>query len=110
MPAVYRQCALIYSDFWNSDFWNADGVVLPSKRHRAVGKETGKTSYIVRASAVKQNGSTAPSDNGCPDWRERPYPSRRNWITTLVRFGILFITTMRRCLLTRPFRLRTTLR
>ena len=43
MPAVYRQCAVIYSDFWA-----AYGVVLPSKRHRAVGKETGLTSYIER--------------------------------------------------------------
>ena len=30
------------------DFWSAYPVVLPSKRHRAVGKETGKTSYIER--------------------------------------------------------------
>lgn len=43
MPAVYRQCAVIYSDFWA-----AYGVVLPSKRHWAVGKETGLTSYIER--------------------------------------------------------------
>lgn len=27
------------------DFWSAYELVLPSKRHRAVGKETGKTSY-----------------------------------------------------------------
>jgi IS1 family transposase len=31
-----------------TDFWAAYGAVLPSKRHRAVGKETGKTSYIER--------------------------------------------------------------
>ena len=43
LPPVYRQCAVIYSDFWS-----AYPVVLPSKRHRAVGKETGKTSYIER--------------------------------------------------------------
>lgn len=36
MPTVYRQCAVIYSDFWS-----AYGVVLRSKRHGAVGKETG---------------------------------------------------------------------
>ncbi|PSP26707.1 MAG: hypothetical protein BRC55_00080 [Cyanobacteria bacterium SW_8_48_13] len=29
-----------------TDFWEAYAAVLPSKRHRAVGKETGKTSYI----------------------------------------------------------------
>jgi hypothetical protein len=40
---VYRQCAVCYTDFWA-----AYGAVLPSKRHQAVGKETGKTSYIER--------------------------------------------------------------
>ena len=43
LPAVYRQCAVVYSDFWS-----AYAEILPSKRHRAVGKETGKTSYIER--------------------------------------------------------------
>ena len=43
LPAVYRQCAVFYTDFWSSY-----PVVLPSKRHRAVGKDTGKTSYIER--------------------------------------------------------------
>jgi insertion element IS1 protein InsB len=40
IPAVYRQCATCYTDFWE-----AYPQVLPSK---AVGKETGKTSYIER--------------------------------------------------------------
>jgi IS1 family transposase len=43
MPAVYRQCAMIYTDYWD-----AYQAVLPGKRHRAVGKETGLTSYIER--------------------------------------------------------------
>jgi Transposase and inactivated derivatives, IS1 family len=43
LPAIYRQCAICYTDFWQ-----AYEQVLPSKRHRAVGKETGKTSYIER--------------------------------------------------------------
>ncbi len=43
LPPVYRQCAVAYTDFWA-----AYAAVLPSKRHRAVGKETGKTSYIER--------------------------------------------------------------
>jgi insertion element IS1 protein InsB len=43
IPAVYRQCAICYTDFWE-----AYSEVLPSKRHKAVGKETGKTSYIYR--------------------------------------------------------------
>ena len=43
LPAVYRQCAMIYTDYWD-----AYQAVLPSKRHCAVGKETGLTSYIER--------------------------------------------------------------
>ncbi|MFM2312424.1 MAG: hypothetical protein RLZZ04_1700 [Cyanobacteriota bacterium] len=37
IPSIYRQCAVCYSDFWE-----AYEQVIPSKRHRAVGKETGK--------------------------------------------------------------------
>ena len=43
LPPIYRQCAVCYSDFWE-----AYEQVIPSKRHRAVGKETGKTNYIER--------------------------------------------------------------
>ena len=43
IPATYRQCAVCYTDFWK-----AYSQVIPSKRHKAVGKETGKTSYIER--------------------------------------------------------------
>ena len=43
LPGVYRQCAIAYTDFWA-----AYAAVLPSQRHRAVGKETGKTSYVER--------------------------------------------------------------
>jgi insertion element IS1 protein InsB len=43
LPGVYRQCALAYTDFWR-----AYALVFPHKRHEAVGKETGKTSYIER--------------------------------------------------------------
>jgi IS1 family transposase len=44
LPPVYHQCGICYTDFWE-----AYEQVLPSKRHRAVGKETGKTScYIER--------------------------------------------------------------
>jgi insertion element IS1 protein InsB len=43
LPPVYRQCAIAYTDFWA-----AYGAVFPSKRHQAVGKGTGKTSYIER--------------------------------------------------------------
>lgn len=43
LPPVYRQCAVSYTDFWE-----AYEQVIPSKRHQAVGKETGKTNYIER--------------------------------------------------------------
>ncbi len=43
LPPVYRQCAICYTDFWE-----AYEQVLPSKRHRAVGKDSGNTSYIER--------------------------------------------------------------
>ena len=43
LPGVYRQCAVIYTDGLESY-----QAVLPSKRHRVVGKESGKTSYIER--------------------------------------------------------------
>jgi len=43
LPPIYRQCAICYSDFWASY-----KAVLPSKRHRAVGKESGQTNDIER--------------------------------------------------------------
>jgi len=39
LPPEYRQCAVIYTDFWESY-----AGVLPSKRHRPVAKNSGKTS------------------------------------------------------------------
>ena len=43
LPAVYRQCAVCYTDIGR-----AYEQVLPSTRHRAVGKESGLTNYIER--------------------------------------------------------------
>ena len=43
LPPVYRQCAVAYTDFWA-----AYAAILPAKRHRAVGKATGKTNHIER--------------------------------------------------------------
>lgn len=43
LPAVYRQCAKVYTDYWE-----AYVTVIPSKRHEAVGKDSGLTSYIER--------------------------------------------------------------
>jgi IS1 family transposase len=47
LPAVYRQCAVAYTDFWVSS-----EKVIPSKRHRAVGKDTGQTNHVER---IKMN-------------------------------------------------------
>jgi IS1 family transposase len=43
LPSVYRQCAIFYTDFWA-----AYENVIPKKRHRPVGKESGKTNHIER--------------------------------------------------------------
>ena len=43
LPPVYRQCAVSYTDFWN-----AYSAVFPCKRHKAVAKDSGQTSYIER--------------------------------------------------------------
>ena len=43
LPPVYRQCAVAYTDFWR-----AYALVFPAQRHKAVGKESGKTNYIER--------------------------------------------------------------
>lgn len=43
LPGNDRQCAVAYTDFWQSY-----QIVIPSKRHRAVGKETGQTNHIER--------------------------------------------------------------
>lgn len=43
LPAVYRQCAVCYTDFWE-----AYPKVLPRKRHQPLGKETGLTNLIER--------------------------------------------------------------
>jgi IS1 family transposase len=47
LPAVYRQCAVAYTDFWVSY-----GKVIPRKRHRAVGKETGQTNHVERLNNI----------------------------------------------------------
>ncbi len=47
LPGVYRQCAVCYSDFWA-----AYAKVVPSTRHRPVGKETGETSHIERTNGT----------------------------------------------------------
>lgn len=43
LPPVYRQCAVCYTDFWD-----AYQGVIPAVRHKAVGKDSGKTNHIER--------------------------------------------------------------
>lgn len=43
IPEVYQQSAIAYTNFWQSY-----EKVIPSKRHQAVGKETGQTNHIER--------------------------------------------------------------
>ena len=47
LPGIYRQCGVAYTDFWS-----AYGQVFPRQRHKAVGKETGKTSYIEKLNNI----------------------------------------------------------
>jgi insertion element IS1 protein InsB len=43
LPAAYKNSAVAYTDFWSSY-----EEVIPSERHCAVGKESGKTNHIER--------------------------------------------------------------
>jgi IS1 family transposase len=43
LPPIYQQCAVCYTDFWD-----AYQGVLPARRHKAVGKDSGKTNHIER--------------------------------------------------------------
>lgn len=43
LPALYRQCAVCYTDFWV-----AYAEVFPKSRHQAVSKKSGKTNLIER--------------------------------------------------------------
>ena len=43
LPALYRQCAVCYTDFWS-----AYNQIFPELRHRAVSKTSGKTNGIER--------------------------------------------------------------
>jgi IS1 family transposase len=47
IPGVYRQCAKVYTDFWE-----AYVTVIPSKRHEAVGKDSGLTNDIERLNTL----------------------------------------------------------
>jgi IS1 family transposase len=52
MPALYRQCAVCYTDFWS-----AYNQIFPESRHRAVSKTSGKTNGIERFNCTLRNAS-----------------------------------------------------
>jgi IS1 family transposase len=81
LRAVYRQCAVCYSDFWE-----AYVGVLPPKRHRAVGKESGQTAHVERRATRFVNALGG--------WFAERWPSLKSWTITLARSGISSITTM----------------
>jgi IS1 family transposase len=77
---VYRQCAVCYTDFWE-----AYEQVLPTKRHRAVGKETGKTNHIEKDTGGEllrhremSVDSTILCANGSGAWYAGRYLSLKN--------------------------------
>ncbi len=76
LPPAYRQCAVAYTDFWA-----AYAAVLPSKRHRAVGKETGKTSYVERLNNTRKTSSVSFSAQNLVQFL-------RHWRITSVLFGM----------------------
>jgi len=43
LPPVYKQCAVSYTDFWET--YNS---IFPKKRHKSVGKQIGLTNRIER--------------------------------------------------------------
>jgi IS1 family transposase len=54
LPAVYRQCAVCYTDFWS-----AYEQVIPQSRHRAVGKNSGRTNLIERFNCTLRSSGFA---------------------------------------------------
>lgn len=81
LPPVYRQCAVCYTDFWDSY-----KTIFPSKRHKAVGKDTGKTNYIERFNLTLRQRISRLG-------RKTLAFSKKSQ-TILAQSGILFTTTM----------------
>ena len=81
MPAVYRQCAFAYTDFWVSY-----EKVITRKRHRAVGKETGQTNHFERLNNTLRQRiyRMVRKDSLCP----------KTWAIISGQFGTLYTTTM----------------
>ncbi len=79
LPPVYRQCAVCYTDFWESY-----SEVLPFKRHRPVGKELGKS--VILKDLIILYGSEFLL------WFVKPCLSQKNCKTILGQFLTLYIT------------------
>jgi hypothetical protein len=87
LPGVYRQCAVAYTDFWESY-----KTVIPSKRHQAVGKETGQTNPIERLNMglpknklfILKNNNHSRSVGG----RDRWLPPPSNFVVELILYII----------------------
>ena len=86
LPSVYRQCAVYYTDFWESY-----KTIFPSKRYYAVGKETGKTNCIERFNCTMGREFLV--------WFEKLSLFPKKWKIILEQYGILFITIIPLCLL-----------
>src|SRR5262245_57190630 len=74
LPAVYRHCAIGYTDFWQ-----AYAGILPSRRHRAVGQERGQSSHI--------EPRATPCASAVAGWFARHSRSRKRLPIRLAPFG-----------------------
>ena len=81
LPPEYRQCAVCFTDFYQ-----VYASVLPSKRHKAVGQETGKTAYIERYN------NTLPQR--CSRLVGTALSFSKSSLIIAVLFGISFMTIM----------------
>ena len=81
LPAVYRQCAVAYTDFWD-----AYALVFPQKRHKAVGKGNWQN-QLYRAVQLYD------AANECLAWFVRHSHFLKNSRIILRPFGCLYITT-----------------
>lgn len=75
LPAVDRQCAVCYTDFWQ-----AYATILPSKRQRAAGKERGQTCHIERRATRFGNAGVG--------WYAKRARSRKRALITSAHAGI----------------------
>lgn len=101
LPAVYRQCAIAYTDFWT-----AYAAVLPSKRHRCLHTRQRTRSAKKRERPAMLSDSTTLYANGFLVLSVKHCHSRSRLRIMLVLSGILFTPTTNHylCSTTGPFR------